>query len=182
MPPVTVRPATLEDVAAINALYNHEIRHGVATWDEAPWPFQKRLAWFNEHQRDAQPVLVAVEPGGDAIGFASLTRFSGLSGYRYTRENTIIITPERQGQGVGRQLLSALIEEARRLGLRLIVASVTTTNESSMALHRNLGYEDVGVISNAGFKFGEWLSTRYLQLDLGPPAGAGHEPGTHAIE
>lgn len=169
MPAIHIRAATGDDVAAINALYNHEIRVGVATWDETPWPVEKRLAWFNDHQDDAQPVLVAVDAGGDVIAYASLTRYSSLSGYRYTRENTIIVAPGSQGQGVGAMLLSALIEKARRLGLRLIVASITTTNEASLALHRRLGYQDMGVLYHAGFKFGEWQSTCYLQLDLGPP-------------
>lgn len=169
----TVRAATEHDVAAINDLYNHEIRGGVATWDETPWTIQQRHVWFQEHQQGQQPVLVAVNIHGDVVGFASLTRYSALSGYRYTRENTIIVAPECQGQRIGTLLLSALVDEGRRIGLRLIVASVTTTNESSLALHRKLGYRDMGILPNAGFKFGRWLSTVYLHLDL---AAIDHRP------
>jgi phosphinothricin acetyltransferase len=173
-PAVRIRPAEAADVEAINALYNYEIVNGVATWDEEEWPLERRMAWFRAHQADAQPVLVAEEAAnGDLLGFASLTLLSDKSGYRYTRENTVIVRPGWQGKGIGRALMIALLEEARRLGLRLIVASVTSTNEASIGLHRSLGYEVMGTMNNAGFKFGAWHSTTYLQLDLGEPFGRG---------
>lgn len=164
--PVIIRPATVADVAAINALYNYEIRTGVASFDEVEWPHERRAAWFEAHQSDAQPVFVAEDDAGDVIGFASLTLMSDKSGYRFTRENTVIITPAWHGKGVGRALMSALIFEARRLGLRLLVALVTSTNEASIRLHQSLGYEVMGTLRNAGYKFDQWHSTVYLQLDL----------------
>jgi phosphinothricin acetyltransferase len=168
--PITIRAATIDDVAAINALYNHEIANGTASYDEVEWPFEKRLAWFKAHEVDSQPVLVAEDSGtGEVIGFCSLTLLSDKSGYRFTRENTIIIRPDYHRRGIGRALLTALLDEARRLGLRLIVALVTSTNEGSIGLHEALGYRVTGTLENAGYKFGEWHSTVYLQLDLGEP-------------
>jgi len=168
-PTVRVRAALVGDVEAINGLYNYEIVNGVATWDEVEWPFARRMAWFEAHQADAQPVFVA-ETAGEVIGFSSLTLLSDKSGYRFTRENTVIVRPDWHGKGVGKALMTALLAEARSLGLRLIIASVTSTNEASIGLHRSLGYEVVGELRNSGYKFGEWLSTTYLQLDLGDPA------------
>lgn len=160
-----IRPATDADLEAIQAIYNHAIETSVATWDEEPWSMEKRLAWFQDHDA-SEPILVA-EIEGEVAGFAGLSRMSQKSGWRFTRENTIYIGERFRGMGVGKVLLSALIGQARELGLRLIVASITSENEASIGLHRDLGFREVGTLENAGFKFGSWLSTTYMQLDLG---------------
>jgi len=166
---VNVRKAREDDLPAIQRIYNDEILTGTATWDEAPWTMERRRDWFAGHD-DLTPVLVAEAAEGNVAGFAYLSRMSEKSGWRFTREDTIYLDPAFRGRGVGRVLLEALLEEARRIGLRLIVASITSENAASIALHRGCGFETVGTFRNAGFKFGRWLDTTDMQLDLGDPA------------
>ena len=160
----SIRPCRAGDLEAILRIYNEAIVTGVATWDEAPWTMAQREAWFAEHD-ELTPILVA-ELEGKVAGFAYLTYMSAKSGWRFTREDTIYIDPSFQGRGIGKLLLASLLAEARRIGVRLVVASITSTNEVSIALHRQAGFEVVGTLRNAGFKFGEWRSTTYMQLDL----------------
>ena len=162
---VAIRAATEGDLPGILRIYNDAIANSVATWDEAPWTMDQRRDWFAHHD-ESQPVLIA-GCEGQVAGFAYLTLMSAKSGWRFTREDTIYIDPAFQGRGIGRVLLSVLLDRARDLGLRLIVASITSTNEASLRLHGSLGFEVVGTLRNAGFKFGEWHSTTYMQLDLG---------------
>jgi L-amino acid N-acyltransferase YncA len=159
-----IRPATVGDLAAIQAIYNDEILHGTATWDEEPWPLAKRRAWFAEHDA-LSPVLVA-ECAGRFAGFAYLSPCSPKSGWRFSREDTIYIDKEMRGAGVGTRLLAALLEEARRLDLNLIIASITSDNEASLTLHAHAGFEVVGTHRQAGFKFGRWLDTTLMQRVL----------------
>jgi L-amino acid N-acyltransferase YncA len=161
---VTVRRAHEGDLPDILRIYNDEILTGTATWDEEPWTLERRQAWFKEHDAST-PVLIA-EVDGMVAGFAYLTRMSEKSGWRFTRENTIYLDRPYRGRGVGTVLLGALLEEARALGLRLIVASITSENEPSIALHRKLGFEVVGTLHQAGFKFGRRLDTTYMELVL----------------
>jgi phosphinothricin acetyltransferase len=172
---VKIRRAREDDLPAIQRIYNDEILTGTATWDEAPWTMERRDAWFAGHD-DLAPVLIAEAANGDVAGFAYLSRMSDKSGWRFTREDTIYLDPAYRSRGVGRVLLEALIEEARRIGLRLIVASITSENAASIALHRGCGFETVGTFRNAGFKFGRWMDTTDMQLDLGDPA-ARDQPG-----
>ncbi|MCZ2109552.1 MAG: N-acetyltransferase family protein [Dehalococcoidia bacterium] len=159
-----IRTARETDLPGILRIYNDAISSGVATWDEVPWTMEERCEWFAHHD-EGQPVLVA-DIDGSLAGFASLALMSAKSGWRFTREDTIYIDPEFQGRGIGRALLAALLDEARRIGLRLIVASITSTNVASLALHGALGFEVVGTLRSAGFKFGEWHDTTYMQFDL----------------
>ena len=163
-PELAIRPCRTEDLPAILRIYNDEIETGVSTWDEAPWTMEQRAAWFAGHD-DSTPVLVA-ESGGEVVGFAYLTFMSAKSGWRFTREDTIYIDPPARGQGVGEQLLGALLEAARAIGVHLVVASITSTNTASLALHKKHGFEDAGTLRSAGFKFGQWLDTTHMQRVL----------------
>lgn len=167
MPDPTIRPATEADLPAINAIYNREILEGTATWDLELWSAEQRRAWFNAHEDD-EPVLVA-DLEGQLVGFAYLSRYRGRRGYRFTRENTVFVHPDHQRAGIGRLLLTALIEEARTLGLRTLLAWIDDDNVGSVQLHRALGYEQIGRESETGHKFGEWRSAIELQLMLERP-------------
>lgn len=166
-PDILVRAASEADLEAINAIHNPEIEHGTATWDTAPWSLEERREWFHEHDR-MNPVLVA-EHAGQVVGFAYVTLVSKKHGWRFTREDTIYISPDFRGLKVGERLLGALLDELRELGVRLVIASITSSNEASIGLHRKFGFEVMGEMKNAGHKFGEWLNTTYMQLDLGEP-------------
>jgi phosphinothricin acetyltransferase len=159
---VHVRHAVEGDLEAINRLYNDAVLTGVATWDEAPWPIERRRDWFAEHD-EATPILVA-EVGGEFAGMAYLSLWSPKTGYRFTREDTIYVEPRFHAQGVGTVLLTALLEEARRLGVHTVIASIESSNDASMALHRKLGFELAGELREAGFKFEAWRGTTYMQI------------------
>ncbi|MEX0782076.1 MAG: N-acetyltransferase family protein [Dehalococcoidia bacterium] len=162
---VTVRPAAAGDIEAIQRIYNDAILTTTATWDEEPWPLERRLAWWQDHNNPLEPILVA-EVDGSVAGFAYLTRMSAKSGWRFTRENTIYIDADWRGRGVGRVLLTGLLGEARRIGVHLVVASITDENEASIKLHASLGFETVGTLREAGYKGGRRLNTCYMQLVL----------------
>lgn len=163
-PAITIRKAREDDLEAILRIYNLEIETGTATWDEVPWTMEKRRAWFAGHD-ELTPVLVA-DADGECAGFAYLSLMSDKSGWRFSREDTIYIDERYRGKGVARILLPALIDEARRIGVRLVVASITSTNEASLALHARFGFEVMGTMRQAGFKFGKRMDTTYMQLVL----------------
>ena len=164
--PLTIRPANGDDLEAINRIYNSEIEHGTATWDTEPWTMARRREWWAEHSDPLQPVIVAEDSAG-VVGFAYLTLMSKKHGWRFTREDTIYVDERARGMGAGKALLGALLDEARAIGVRLVVASITSTNAASIELHRRFGFEVVGTLRNAGYKFDRWMDTTYMQVDLG---------------
>lgn len=169
LPELLIRPATPADLEAINRIHNPEILHGTATWDVEPWTLEQRREWFGGHDA-LNPVLVA-EHAGEVVGFAYVTLVSQKKGWRFTREDTIYIDERYRGRRVGDRLLPALLDVLRGLGVRLVIASITSTNAASIRLHAKYGFEVMGEMKNAGYKFGAWHSTTYMQVDLGEPAG-----------
>lgn len=156
-----IRPATEADLDALNAIYNREVREGIATWELDEWPAEQRLAWFRA--RDHQEPVIVAEVAGRLAGFAYLTKYRGRRGYRFTRENTVFIDTPYQRRGVGRVLLQAVMEAGHGLGLRSLLAFIDQANTGSIELHRALGYTEVGREFETGYKFGEWRSSVELQ-------------------
>jgi len=172
-PQPAIRPATVQDLPAINAIYNHEIETGVATWDYDPWPLAQRQRWFDERAPD-EPVLIA-EVDDDVAGFGYLSWYRSKIGYRFTREDTVYVAPRHQGRGLGALLLEALIEQARTLGIRAVIAQIEASNVASVRLHERFGFEPIGRERQVGFKFERWLDAIPMQLLLperGPIRGS----------
>jgi len=153
---ICIRNAEDRDLEAMNAIYNDEIVTGTATLDEAPWSIEKRRQWFNDLRNDGMPVLVA-EIAGEVGGFAYLSAYRPKSGYRHTREDTIYLAKRARGKGLGTPLLAGLIQRAQASGVHVLVAVITADNEVSIHLHQKLGFEQVGLKREVGFKFGRWL-------------------------
>lgn len=81
-----IRNATLNDSAAIAAIYNDAVLNSTAIWNEQTVDAANRAAWIGERQAAGYPVLVAVNGADEAIGYASFGdwRARRLSPYRRT--------------------------------------------------------------------------------------------------
>jgi L-amino acid N-acyltransferase len=162
---VIIRDARENDLPAINAIYNHEILHGTATWDEEPWTEEARRDWFAKLGDPSTPVLVA-EVNGEVGGFAYLSWYRPKTGYRFTREDTIYMDERMRGRGLATPLLSALVQQARMSGMHLLIAVITAENAASIRLHEKLGFRVTGEMKECGFKFGRWLDVVEMSLRL----------------
>jgi L-amino acid N-acyltransferase YncA len=159
-----LRHATRDDLPEINAIYNHEIEFGVATWDYDPWAIEVREAWFDA-QSSEEPVLVG-DLDGHVAGFGYLSWYRSKIGYRFTREDSLYLVPTYQRRGLGTRLLEALIEQAKSIGIHTLIAHIESSNEPSIALHQNFGFERLGLERQVGHKFDRWLDAQPMQLLL----------------
>lgn len=168
-----IRDADREDLAAILAIYNHAVVHTTAVWNETPGTLEERNLWLDGKHQRGFPVLVAVE--GDAVlGFASYGDFRPWPGYSRSIEHSIYVAPDQHRRGIGRALLIALIERAREGGFHAMIGGIDASNEGSIALHKALGFTEVGRLPQVGHKFGRWLDLVFMQKmlsDRQTPAG-----------
>jgi L-amino acid N-acyltransferase YncA len=161
-----------DDLPAITALYGREVAEGTATFELiAPTQEEmaRRLAGVRSH---GLPWLVA-ELDGTFAGYAYASPFRPRPAYRYGVEGSVYVAPEAQGQGVGRSLLEALVARIRAMGLRHVIGAISdsASRDASIGLHRSLGFVQVGVYRQVGWKFDQWLDVTLMQLDLTPDAG-----------
>jgi phosphinothricin acetyltransferase len=165
LPAVQIVPADASDLEGITAIYNDVIARSTAIFSDDPVSVENRRAWLAERQARGFPVLVAREDG-EVLGFGSFGDFRAWPGYRTTVEHSVHVADGQRRRGIGAQLVGALIDEARALGMHVMIAGVVSTNEASLALHRRLGFVEVGRLPEVARKFDEWLELVLLQLAL----------------
>ena len=159
-----IRLATLADLEAMTEIYNEAILTTTATFDIKPMTRDERLPWFESHDT-RHPILVA-EVDHQIVGWACLSQWRPRRAYADTAETSFYDKASHRGQGIGRQLKQAIIEEARRLGFHTLIAGVAEGNEVSLHLNQSFGFEIVGTFKEVGKKFGKVLDVTYLQLML----------------
>lgn len=126
-------------------------------------------AWFETKRANGFPVLGAVDASGKLLGFASWGRFRAFPAYKYTVEHSVYVHHEQRGRGLGRLLLTTLIQRARETQLHVIVGCIDASNTSSIGLHTRLGFAYIGTFKQVGFKFSRWLDAAFYQLNLETP-------------
>ncbi len=147
-----VRAARAGDAAAIAAIQNPVIRDTAITFNSV----EKTPEMVAEAIRDLPCFLVA-EDGERLLGFVSYTQFRRGIGYARAMEHTIVLAPETRGQGVGRALMAAAEDHARRAGVGSMWAGVSGENSEGVSFHARLGYEEIARLPKVGFKFGRWM-------------------------
>lgn len=148
---------------AVVGIYNWAINQTFATIDSEPLSAEEAEEWWDEHARQRTVTLVADEDG-DVIGWARLLPWR-QRGYEVV-EDLVYVDPLYHKRGVGRELLGRLIEAARETGCHTIVASVAADNQAGLRLHQNLGFEVVGTLRHAAYKFSRWMDITLVQRSL----------------
>ncbi len=161
---ITIRPARPADLADINAIYNHYIAHSTCVWTTQPCSESERKAWYEEHGQ-TMPVLVA-ESDGHVIGWGALGSFRAAYTAAGTLEDSIYVHHDFHRQKIGSRLLAALIEAARRMGLRSVLANISADQTPSIRLHEKFGFQKVAHMRDVGQKFSQRFDAVYLQLRL----------------
>ena len=162
--PATVRRATVADGEAIRAIRNAAVEESTAIWTGVQQTPDEARAWLSAHLERGS-VFVA-ETDSTVAGFACWEPWRPKEGYRHTVGDSIYLADGHRGRGHGRALLEVLVASARASGAHVMVADIESGNEASIQLHRRLGFETVGQLSEVGTKFGRWLDLTIMQLML----------------
>ena len=170
--PTDLRPITDGDLTAVTAIYAHHVLHGTGTFELEP-PDDAEMARRIEAVTSlALPFLVAVEQG-TVVGFAYAGRYRPRPAYQHTVEDSIYLSPEAGGRGVGTRLLTEVLGRCEDAGVRQVIAVIgDSANEASVRTHARCGFDVVGTFRDVGWKHGRWLDTVLMQRSLGPGAGS----------
>ena len=155
--------------AAILAILNDVIATSTALFDYEPRSPESMIEWFRAKKSHTYPVIGACRADGTLLGFATYGAFRGWPAYKYSIEHSVYVHRQHRGRGVGRALVSHLIQLAEQQQYHTLIAGIDSANSASIALHEKLGFVEAGAIKEAGFKFGRWLDLVFYQRLLTTP-------------
>ncbi|ODT12822.1 MAG: GNAT family N-acetyltransferase [Kaistia sp. SCN 65-12] len=165
---IQIRPVAPDDLAAITEIYAHAVQHGTASFELDPPSEDEMRRRHAMLKAGGHPYLVATS-GERVIGYAYAGPYRLRAAYRSTVEDSIYLAADAQGRGIGKPLLSGLIEASTAAGFRQMVGIIgDSRHQASIGLHAALGFRHVGVFENVGWKHGRWLDCVLMQRALGP--------------
>jgi L-amino acid N-acyltransferase YncA len=98
------------------------------------------------------------------VGWASLSRWSDRPAYDGTAEVSVYVDADHRQKKIGRALLEALVEAGQKGGFHNLVSRIVEGSDASIHLHERLGFTHVGVLREAGCKFGRLLDVTIMQI------------------
>jgi phosphinothricin acetyltransferase len=162
-----IRPSTEADLPEIQAIYAHHVLHGTGTFEEIPPAVEEITLRWQKVTGQGWSWLVATDATG-VTGYGYFAQYRDRSAYRYAAEDSIYVREDVRGQGVGKALVSALVQAATEAGFRQMIAVIgDSENIGSIGMHSSLGFRKVGVLTSTGLKFGRWIDTVHMQRALG---------------
>ena len=162
-----VRDASELDMAAVQAIYAHNVLHGRASFEETPPTLSEMLERRQDVLGKGLPFLVA-DVAGEIAGYSYATSYRPRPAYRFTIEDSVYVADSYPGRGIGAALLRTLVDRCSAGPWRQMLAIIGHSgNASSIEVHRRLGFELVGTLKSVGFKLGAWTDTVLMQRALG---------------
>ena len=154
----TIRPMKQEDFCQMMHIYKEGIASNMATFEQQAPDYD---TWDKGHLKEGRLV---VEQEGKVVAFACLSPTSARAAYRGVVEDSVYVTEDCRGEGLGKALLLSLIDIADAAGFWTIQAVVMEENEASIQLHQSVGFRLVGRRDKiARDAFGLWRSTVLLE-------------------
>ena len=163
----TIRPGRVEDMAAVADIYNHFILHTHNTFETVTVSEENRRRWFEQFSVDGPYRIYLAEEDGEILGFACSTRYHERAAYYTSVMTSVFLRPGQAGKGIGRKLYTLLLDAlGKARDLHRAYALISLPNDASIALHEKLGFRKVGILDEAGRKFGRFLSVQILEKPL----------------
>ena len=164
---VDIRPATAEDLAAVNDIYNQYVVETHFTFDLDPMTMDARREWFTHYGTSGRYRLLVALADDAVIGYACSSRFRPKVGYETSVETSVYLAPEAVGHGAGLRLYEELFSGLEGEDLHRAYAGIALPNPASIGLHERFGFKRVAHYTEQGRKFGRYWDVAWFEKPLG---------------
>ena len=159
---MNIRLARIADASAVAAISNTMIRDTLATFTTD----QRSIENVAVDIKARGPAFLVADISGSVAGYATYGPFRTGPGYAQCREHSVLLTPQVRGQGVGRALMNAMEASAKADNVHVLVAGISSANPAAIAFHSAIGFTQVGLMPEVGFKWGQRLDLVLMQKIL----------------
>jgi L-amino acid N-acyltransferase YncA len=162
---MSIRVATADDAAAIQAIYAPIVDHTFISFETRP-PTVAEMRRRIEATLQTLPWFVHEDDAGRVAGYAYAGRHADRPAYQWSVNVSVYLREDTRGKGIGRRLYETLLPTLASLGYFQAFAGIALPNAASVALHESLGFAPLGVYRDVGYKLGAWRDVGYWQLGL----------------
>lgn len=159
---ISIRNYNINDTDVILEIINYNILNSTALYDYTIRTIEQQKAIFDDKLKKGFPIIVA-ESNNEVVGFGFYSEFRFREAYKFTVEHSVYAHPNHLGKGIGKLILTKLIELAKAQKLHTMIGVIDSENTSSIEFHEKFGFQTVGVIKETGFKFNRWLHSVFVQ-------------------
>lgn len=138
------------DYPAVKSIHEEGIATGDATFEAEAPDWEK---WDKTHLKDCRFVA---KLQNNIVGWIALSPASDRCAYNGVAEVSLYIKESHRGQGIGKALLLAAIEESERIGLWTLQSDIFPENKASIALHKKCGFREFGIREKIGYMNEKW--------------------------
>ena len=148
-------------------IYNYFILNSLSNFEEKVLSIQKFNEMLIAIKQNKLPLLL-LKIQNKVVGIAFVNKFREKSGYRFTFEHSIYISPNNTNQGLGSLLLRKLINECKKnKKIKNLIAVIGgSDNIASIKIHEKNGFKHIGTLKKIGFKKNKWIDSVYMQKKL----------------
>lgn len=151
---ITMQP---DDWPQVSSIYEEGIATKNATFETLVPNWRE---WDKDHLQSCRFVA---RNHTQIVGWAALSPVSGRCIYSGVAEVSLYVSEEAQGRGIGKQLLLKLITESEKNDIWTLQAGIFPENQSSIGLHKKLGFREVGHREKIGKLAGIWRDVILLE-------------------
>ncbi len=162
---VHIRAVREEDARAIQAIYAPIVSETAISFEDEP-PSVDEMANRIATITRSYPYLVA-EQAGRVTGYAYASPHRSRAAYRTSVDVSAYVEAGSRGNGIGRTLYLNLIKKLQDSKYHAAFAGIALPNAASVGLHESVGFHQIGVYREVGFKFGKWHDVGWWQRLIG---------------
>ena len=162
MPSYTLREVQEQDREPVMEIFNHYVTTGFAAYPDHPLP----LGFFDVLREGAHAFPV-IDRDGDIVGIGLVKPFLPFFTFSHSATVSTFIAPAYRHMGYGTVLLDAMTHAAKKKGITVLLANISSRNPESLAFHKKHGFTECGRLHNVGIKFNERFDVVWMEKDLG---------------
>jgi UDP-2,4-diacetamido-2,4,6-trideoxy-beta-L-altropyranose hydrolase len=134
---IAVRPADERDALAVWCWRFDPAARAASLDPDTLAPWAQHRGWFLKRLRDSSAQFLIGEKRGDPCGYARFDGDPEGSSWRVS----IAVSPLMKGQGIGKRLLGAAIDDFRgRAGVKRLHAEIRAENQASLRIFKAAGF------------------------------------------
>jgi phosphinothricin acetyltransferase len=146
-------------------IINYYIENTFAAYPESrlPYEFYERFLGMTF----GYPAYVIKDKDSrEVMGFCMLRAYNPFPVFKESAEISYFLKKDVVGRGIGKLALDKLVEEARGMGIKTLLASISSQNAPSLRFHEKHGFRQCGLFSQVGKKKGIYFDVIWMQKDI----------------